>query len=109
MFMDEPLRGRGIESSESSHGDDETAHSSLLVENECPKRRRDALSRAGFMPEKSLIFLGDDSQAPISHAIGRRTRPLLVRERAEEAPNGRFTIVGREHPITEIGRASCRE
>src|ERR1700751_1345305 len=39
-------------------------HSSPSFDKGCPKRRRDALSRAGFMLERCLIFPGDPSLTP---------------------------------------------
>jgi len=47
----------------------EIVHSSLSCERGCPKHGRNALPRAGFTLEKCLIFPGDASPAPISHAV----------------------------------------
>ena len=49
--------------------DNEIGHSSPLFERGCPKHGRNALPQAGFMLEKCLIFPGDASPAPVSHAV----------------------------------------
>ena len=51
----------------------------LSFEKECPKRRRNALPRAGFMLEKRLIFPGDASPAPGSRAVAAEMLSPLTR------------------------------
>src|SRR5262249_47482411 len=58
-----PFTGRGALRYEIVHS------SALSCERGCPKHGRNALPRAGFTLEKCLIFPGDASPAPISHAV----------------------------------------
>ena len=59
--------------------DNESVHSTPLFRKECPKRRRNALPRAGFMLEKRLIFPGDASPSPGSHAVAAEMLSPLTR------------------------------
>src|SRR5262249_27890413 len=76
----------------------ETVHSFPLFRKECPKRRRNALPGAGFMLEKCLIFPGDASSAPVSHAVAAEMTAIpFFRGRLSQGAKWRMLV---ERPAT---------
>ena len=61
----------------------------LSFEKGCPKHRRNALPRARFMLEKCLIFPGDASPAPVSHAVAAE---ILCPRNDESAGKRHFVL-----------------